>query len=77
MIPHCFCISSIQAARSGHKEVVMLLVKHGVGINERTDFGKGQSVLNVAYDHHEEDSSFIDFLINEMGAIDIEGEEEL
>ncbi len=55
----------------------MLLVKHGVGINERTDYGEGQSVLNVAYDHHDEDSSFIEFLINEMGAIDIDGEEEL
>ena len=77
MIFHHLHFFISQAARSGHKEVVMLLVKHGVGINERTDFGQGQSVLNVAYDHHDEDSSFIDFLINEMGAIDIDGEEEL
>lgn len=65
-----------EAARSGHEEVVRILVKHGVSVNERTDFGKGQSVLNLAYDHHDEDSSFITFLIEEMGALDIGGDEQ-
>jgi len=55
--------------------VVTLLVSHGVGINERTDFGKGQSVLNLAYDHHDEDSEFIQFLIHQMGALDIAAED--
>ena len=51
-------------------------MKHGVNINERTDWGEGQSVLNLAYDHHDEDSSFIEFLIEEMGALDLGGEDE-
>lgn len=55
-----------------------MLVKHGVSINERTDYGEGQSVLSVAYDHHDEDSNFIDFLVK-LGALElpIEGEGEL
>jgi len=64
-----------EATRGGHDEVVTILVKHGVGINERTDFGKGQSVLNLAYDHHEEDSDFIKFLVEQMGALDIAAED--
>ena len=44
-------------------------------INERTDFGEGQSVLNLAYDHHDEDSWFIEWLIG-MGALDIGEEDE-
>ena len=66
-----------EGARNGHEDVVRLLVKHGVDINERTNFGSGQSVLNMAYDYHEEDSGFINFLIHEMGAVDIEDEQEL
>jgi hypothetical protein len=31
----------------------------------------------MAYDYHEEDSGFINFLIHEMGAVDIEDEQEL
>ena len=56
-------------------EIVETLVKHGVDINERTDWGEGQSVLNLAYDHHDEDSSFIEFLIG-LGALDLTWEEE-
>jgi hypothetical protein len=55
--------------------VVRLLVQNGVSVNARTDFGKGQSVLNLAKDHHEEDSNFIQFLIEELGAIDIAEED--
>ena len=67
--------SSKKATRKGHVEVVRLLVQNGVSVNARTDFGKGQSVLNLAKDHHEEDSNFIQFLIEELGAIDIAEED--
>lgn len=66
-----------EGARNGHEDVVRLLVRHGVDINERTNFGRGQSVLNMAYDYHAEDSGFINFLIHEMGAVDIEDMQEL
>lgn len=56
-----------QAARSGHKEIIEILTDHGADINERTDWGNGQSVLDIAYDNHDEDSDFIKWLI-EMGA---------
>jgi hypothetical protein len=65
----------LQAARKGHVEVVKLLVDNGVSVNARTDFGKGQSVLNLAKDHHEEDSYFIRFLVEELGAMDIAEED--
>ncbi|KAL9187333.1 hypothetical protein ACHAXT_001436 [Thalassiosira profunda] len=59
-----------EAARGGHKEIVEVLLKHGVSINARTDNGEGQSVLALAYDHHDEDSSFINFLL-ELGALEL------
>ena len=59
-----------EAARGGHHEIVKVLVDNGVDINEQTDFGEGQSVLNLAYDHHEEDHPFIDFLMS-LGAEDL------
>ena len=59
-----------EAARGGHHEIVKVLVDNGVDINERTDFGEGQSVLNLAYDYHEEDHPFIDFLVS-LGAEDL------
>jgi len=64
-----------EAARNGHDGIIWTLVHHGVDINERTDFGEGQSVLNLAYDHHDEDSWFIEWLIG-MGALDIGEEDE-
>ena len=51
-------------------------MNHGVGINERTDYGKGQSVLNLAKDHHDEESDFIKFLIETMGALDLTAEDD-
>lgn len=57
--------------------VIRVLVKAGVDINERTDFGKGTSVLALAYNYHDEDSTFINFLIIEMGSMSIEDEPEL
>lgn len=66
-----------EGTRTGHEDIIRVLVNAGVDINERTNFGKGQSVLALAYDFHEEDSSFIHFLINEMGAISVESEQEL
>lgn len=60
-----------EAAREGNKEIIKVLVEHGVSINDRTDWGEGQSVLNVAYDHHEEDSEFILFL-KLFGAVDLD-----
>lgn len=65
----------LQAARAGHKEIVEILVKHGVNINERTDYGEGQSVLNLALEHHEEDSEFI-FMLKLLGALDLGSEDE-
>ena len=55
--------------------MVRLLVQNGVSVNARTDFGTGQSVLNLAKDHHDEDSTFITFLIEELGAMDIAEED--
>lgn len=66
-----------EGTRKGHTDVIRVLVQAGVDINERTDFGKGKSVLALAYDYHDHDSTFINFLINEMGAISIEDEPEL
>lgn len=65
-----------EAARGGHEEIVTLLVDHGVDINERTDFGEGQSVLSLAYEYYEDDHPFIDFLLK-LGAEELEPEEEL
>eukprot|EP00574_Skeletonema_japonicum_P002821 CAMPEP_0201715796 /NCGR_PEP_ID=MMETSP0593-20130828/1896_1 /ASSEMBLY_ACC=CAM_ASM_000672 /TAXON_ID=267983 /ORGANISM="Skeletonema japonicum, Strain CCMP2506" /LENGTH=492 /DNA_ID=CAMNT_0048205393 /DNA_START=56 /DNA_END=1534 /DNA_ORIENTATION=- len=65
-----------EAARNGHAEIVEVLVENGVDINERTDFGEGQSVLAVAYDFFEEEHPFIQFLLT-MGAEDYDPEEEL
>ncbi|KAL7535344.1 hypothetical protein ACHAXR_006433 [Thalassiosira sp. AJA248-18] len=64
-----------EAARSGHKDIIKMFVEHGVDINERTDWGEGQSVLNVAYDHHEEDSEFI-FFLQLFGAKDLDYSDE-
>ncbi len=52
-----------QAARSGHKEIIEILMEHGVDIYERTDHGTGQTVLDLAYDHHDEDSSFVNWIL--------------
>lgn len=65
-----------EAARGGHEDIVEVLVDHGVDINARTDFGRGQSVLNLAYDYHESDHPFIEFLLK-LGAEDLAPEEEL
>lgn len=65
-----------EAARGGHEEIIELLVKHGVDINARTEFGEGQSVLSLAYDYYEEDHPFIDFLLK-LGAEEYDPEEEL
>jgi len=64
-----------EAARGGHKEIIKILLEHGVDINEQTDWGDGQSVLDVAYDNHHEEDSFIKWLIM-MGATYDYGEEE-
>lgn len=64
-----------EAARGGHEDIVRILVEHGVDINERTDWGEGQSVLSLAYEHHDEDSSFVAFLKG-LGAVAIEWEED-
>jgi len=61
-----------EAARNGHEEIIAVLVRHGVDVDERTSYGDGQSVLNIAYDYHEEDSSLVQFLLS-LGATDIEG----
>ena len=71
-----FVVWQIQAAREGHREIIELLVEHGVDINERNDFGTGASVLSVAYHYWEDDSSFIKWLIG-LGAREIQIGEEL
>lgn len=65
-----------QAARGGHVEIIQALVDHGVDINERTNFGKGESVLHLAYGFHDEDHPIIEFLLS-LGAEDIGHDEEL
>jgi len=65
-----------EAARGGHQEIIEVLLKHDADINERNNFGEGQSVLSIAYDHWEEDSSFVQWLL-ELGALEIEAGQEL
>ena len=50
-------------------------MQNGVSENARTNFGNGQSVLSLAKDHHEEDSTFIKFLVEELGALEISDED--
>ena len=47
-----------------------MLVENGADVNERTAWGLGQSVLNLAYDHHDEDHGVIAYLLS-LGAEDI------
>lgn len=56
-----------EAARGGHLEVVQLLVDHGANINERTNFGEGSSVLELALDNHGRDHPLFLYL-EDLGA---------
>lgn len=65
-----------EAARSGYPEIIEVLVKHGVDINERNMWGEGQSVLSVALDNFYPDEEFVVWL-KSMGAVEIKAGEEL
>jgi ankyrin repeat protein len=62
-----------EAARSGHKETVELLLKHGVDMNARTWQDKGSSPLNLAIKTHGEDHPVSKYL-QSLGALNIEPE---
>lgn len=62
-----------EGARSGHKEVLELLIKHGANINERTNHGKGGSPLYLAKQAHGKHHASVKFL-ERMGAEYIEPE---
>ena len=68
--------SYLKAARSGYPEIIEVLVKHGVDINERNMWGEGQSVLSVALDNFYPDEEFVVWL-KSMGAVEIKAGEEL
>lgn len=63
-----------EAARAGNREVIELLVKHGADINARTGpTGRGNSVLNLAYEFLDENHEVIEYL-DGLGARNIEPE---
>lgn len=64
-----------ESARSGHKEAAELLIQHGADKNARTGrYNDGQSVLNLALEHHTEESPIVQYL-RSIGAEDIPMEE--
>ena len=63
-----------EAARAGNKEVMELLIKHGADMNARTGpTGRGNSVLNLAFEYLDEDHEVIEYL-DRLGARNIEPE---
>lgn len=62
-----------EAARSGHKDTVELLVENGVDMNARTWENKGASPLNLAIKTHGEDHP-VSLYLQSLGALDIEPE---
>jgi hypothetical protein len=64
-----------ESARSGHKDAAQLLIENGADLNARTGrYQDGQSVLNLALQHHGEDSEIVRYL-RSVGAQDIPMEE--
>ncbi|KAL7467460.1 hypothetical protein ACHAXS_007706 [Conticribra weissflogii] len=59
-----------EAARGGHVDVVEMLILHGANVNERVNFGSGQTVLGLALESHGRDHPMIDYLLG-MGAIEV------
>lgn len=51
-----------EAARAGHVEMVKYLYERDVDINLKTGHGIGQSALDLALEHHGEDSEIYQFL---------------
>ena len=54
-----------EAARAGHRDVIEALIKHGADVNARTGKdGRGQSVLNLAYDFLPDGHETLAFLVS-------------
>lgn len=51
-----------EAARGGHTNVVSLLVDHGANIHEKTNFGDGQSPLELVLENHGETHPLYNYL---------------
>mmetsp|Transcript_4985 Transcript_4985/g.11018 ORF Transcript_4985/g.11018 Transcript_4985/m.11018 type:complete len:198 (+) Transcript_4985:2856-3449(+) len=51
-----------EAARGGHQNVVALLVKHGADVNQKTNFGEGDTALDLAVRSHGRDHPLVRFL---------------
>lgn len=58
-----------EAARGGHLDIVEMLIQHGADVNERVNFGSGQTVLKLALDSHGRDHPLIDYLLG-LGAVE-------
>ncbi|KAL7432610.1 hypothetical protein ACHAXH_001811 [Discostella pseudostelligera] len=51
-----------EAARGGHLEVVKILLENGGDVNERTNFGEGDSLIELVLDSHGYDHPLFGFL---------------
>mmetsp|Transcript_8719 Transcript_8719/g.13123 ORF Transcript_8719/g.13123 Transcript_8719/m.13123 type:complete len:87 (+) Transcript_8719:2-262(+) len=51
-----------EAARGGQLDAVKLLVKHGADVHERTNFGKGASLLELVMEEHGGDHPLFGYL---------------
>lgn len=56
-----------EAVRSGHYNVIEFLHQQNADFNAKTDFGEGDSVLDIALDRWGDDETFINWIRN-LGA---------
>jgi len=59
-----------EGIRSGHLDVVELLIQKGANINERTLDGEGDSPLRISLDVNGPDHPVTEYLLS-LGAIDV------